>query len=88
MVNVVIKNHRGEKLKVENSNQDVEIKIPREVQSTEEEDDSLFIKPSSLGKMQYHKVYVREGNSLRLKVTRKVDFCCERMLRAHKMSKF
>lgn len=68
VVNVVIKNHKGETLKVEESKKDIEIKIPREVHAKEEEDKSLFIKPSSEGKMQYHKVYVKEENSLRLKV--------------------
>lgn len=69
MVNVVIKNHKGETLKVEDSKENIEIKIPRKVHSTEEEDESLFIKPSSEGKMQHHKVYVGDENTVRLKVS-------------------
>ena len=68
MVNVVIKNHKGEFLTVKDSKDDIEIKIPREDHSTEGADKSSFVKPSSEGEMQYHKIYVKEEKSLRLKV--------------------
>ena len=51
-----IKNHKGQTLSVKDSEEDIEIKIPREVSFPPEESGSYFTKPSSEGKMQYHEV--------------------------------
>ena len=71
MVRLVLKNDKGEALSIKNSPNDIELKIPREAQSTEQKDESLFVKPSSEGKMKYHTVLVGEEKSLRLKVNYK-----------------
>ena len=69
MVSLVLKNDKGETLSVKDSKKDIEIKIPRpQSQPTEQDDESLFVKPSSDGKMKYHTVHVGEEKSLRLKV--------------------
>ncbi|RMX38281.1 hypothetical protein pdam_00025264, partial [Pocillopora damicornis] len=66
-----LKDDEGEPLIVKDSREDIEIKIPRKVKFTPEERVSFFVKPSSEGKMQYHKINspgVR-GNALRLRIT-------------------
>ena len=54
---------------VEDSTDDVELKITRD--GLPESLDSFFVKPSSEGKMNYHKLYLpyADGNAVRLKVS-------------------
>lgn len=68
VVSLVLKNDKGETLSIKDSDKDVEIKIPRKAQPTGQGDESLFVKPSSEGKMTYHTVFIGEEKSLRLKV--------------------
>ena len=66
-----LKDHKGKPLTVKDSNEDIEIKIPRRVRFNSEETVSFFVKPSSQGKMQYHEVHLprAEGNAVRLRVS-------------------
>lgn len=66
-----LKDHKGQTLTVKESEEDIEMKIPREVKITPEESGSFFVKPSSEGKMQYHEINMprTEGNAIRLRVS-------------------
>ena len=76
VLSLVLKDHRGETLMVKDSTDDVELKITRDGLRTPASVDSFFIKPSSVGKMQYHKIYLRhaDGNAVRLRVSITVIF--------------
>lgn len=65
-----IKDHEGQPLTVKDSKENIEIKIPREVKISPEENVSYFVKPSIEGKMQYHEMDLQrtEGNAIRLRV--------------------
>ena len=66
-----IKNHKGQTLSVKDSEEDIEVKIPREVRFPPEDSGSYFTKPSSVGKMQYHEVNLpsADGSALRFQVS-------------------
>ena len=69
VMSLVLKDHEGRNLVVKDSNREIELKIPRHLQPTQ--DDSFFIKPSNEGNMQYHTINVPHalGNTMRLKVS-------------------
>lgn len=54
LLSLTFKDHRGETLTVQDSNEDIEITIPRGI--TTQNVVSHYVKPSSKGKMQYHKL--------------------------------
>lgn len=56
VLNLTLKDHGGGTLSVQDSCEDIEFTIPREVTSGNVI--SHFVKPSSEGKMQYHKLSV------------------------------
>ena len=71
VLSLVLKDHEGKSLTVEDSKEDIEIKIKREGQPESESVDSFFVKPSSRGEMQYHTIVLpyADGSALRLKVS-------------------
>lgn len=71
VLNLVLKDHRGETLTVKDSKENVELKIARDATPAAEPDDSFFVKPSSEGKMHYHKIDLpfAEDTALRLRVS-------------------
>ena len=71
VLSLVLRNHKGESLMVEDSKEDIEIKIKRDGQPNPESVDSFFVKPSSRGEMQYHTIVLpyADGSALRLKVS-------------------
>ena len=56
LLSLTFKDPRGETLTVRDSNEDIEIMIPRGI--TSQNVVSHHVKPSSKGKMQYHKLTV------------------------------
>ena len=66
-----LKDNEGQSLTVRDSEEDIEIKIPREVNINPEESVSFFVKPSSEGNMHYHEINLphTEGNAIRLRVS-------------------
>lgn len=71
VLSLVLKDDEGESLTVEDSKEDIEIKIKRDGQPEPESVDSFFVKPSSRGEMQYHTIVLpyADGSALRLKVS-------------------
>lgn len=69
VLSLVLKDHRGETLTIKDSTEEIEITIPQEENS--DGAISSFVKPSTEGKMQYHKadVTVIKGASVTLKVS-------------------
>lgn len=69
VLSLVLKDNKGESLRVKDSEKDIEIKIKRLPEP--ESVDSFFVKPSSRGEMQYHTIVLpyANGSALRLKVS-------------------
>ncbi|KAJ7340518.1 hypothetical protein OS493_003270 [Desmophyllum pertusum] len=65
-----IRDHNGDALTVQDSNEDIEIKIPRGKQFIPEKSGSFFVKPSSKGKMQFHEINLphTDGSAIRLRI--------------------
>ena len=71
VLSLVLKDHNGETLTVKDSTENVELKIPRNPTPKPASSDSYFVKPSSKGKMQYHKIDLPQagGSAVRLRVS-------------------
>ena len=71
VLSLTIKNHEGQTLSVKDSNEYIEMKIPREGNFLPEGSGLYFTKPSSEGKMQYHVVSLQhaDGNAVRFRVS-------------------
>ena len=71
VLSLVLKDHNGETLTVKESKENVELKITRNPTPAPESTDSLFVKPSSEGKMQYHKIDLLQAkcSAVRLRVS-------------------
>ena len=71
VLSLVLKDDKGESLTVEDSKEDIEIKIKKDGQPEPESVESFFVKPSSRGEMQYHTIVLpyADGSALRLKVS-------------------
>ena len=71
VLSLVLKDHNGETLTVKDSTENVELKITRNPTPKPESRDLFFVKPSSKGKMQYHKIDLPQakGSAVRLRVS-------------------
>ena len=69
VLNLVLKDHQGQKLTLEGNKESVEIKIPRGLKPAEEKAVSFFVKPSSEGNMQYHTIQVPKNDTKFLRLT-------------------
>ena len=71
VLSLVLKDDKGETLTVKDSTENVELKITKNPMPEPESTDSFFVKPSSEGKMQYHKIDLLQakGSAVRLRVS-------------------
>ena len=71
VLSLTIKNHEGQTLSVKDSDEYIEMKIPREGNIQPEGGGLYFSKPSSEGKMQYHVVSLQhaDGGAVRFRVS-------------------
>ena len=82
VLSLTIKNHEGQTLSVKDSDEYIEMKIPREGNFPPEESGLYFAKPSSEGKMQYHVVSLphADGSAVRFRVSIMYDFIVNKKL--------
>ena len=71
VLSLVLKDHNGKTLTVKDSKEDVELKMARNPKEEPESKESFFVKSSSEGKMQYHKINLAhaDGSAIRLTVS-------------------
>ena len=70
ILSLVLKDHNGRTLTVKDSTEDVELIIARDPKQEPESEKPFFVKSSSEGKMQYHKINLAhaDGSAIRMTV--------------------